>query len=47
MGKERFPTTTRESKYPLVKEFLLYYENKRIKIFDFLAKVEKECCGLC
>jgi hypothetical protein len=46
-GKERISTASREHKCILVKEFILYYENKRIKVFDSSAKGEEEYCGPC
>jgi hypothetical protein len=46
-GKERTPTVTREPKCILVKEFVLYYENKGIKVFNSSAKGKEEYCGLC
>jgi hypothetical protein len=46
-GKERTPTVTREPKCILVKEFILYYESKGIKVFDSSAKGEEEYCKPC
>jgi hypothetical protein len=45
--KERTSTATREPKCILVKEFILYYENKEIKVFDSSAKGKEEYCGPC
>jgi hypothetical protein len=44
-GKERTPTAAREPKCILVKEFILYYKNKRIEVFDSSAKGEEEYYG--
>jgi hypothetical protein len=44
-GKERTPSATREFKCLLVKEFILYYNNKNIKIFDSSVKGKEEYCG--
>jgi hypothetical protein len=45
--KERSPSATRELKCLLVKEFILYYDNKNTKVFDSSAKGAKEYCGPC
>jgi hypothetical protein len=45
--KERTPIGTREPKCILVKEFILYYGNKQIKVFDSSAKGKEEYCGPC
>jgi hypothetical protein len=42
---KRTPTATKQPKYILVKEFILYYENKGIKVFDSSAKRKEEYCG--
>jgi hypothetical protein len=36
--KERTPSPTKKLKCLLVKEFLLYYNNENIKVFDTSAK---------
>jgi hypothetical protein len=45
--KERSPSATKELKCLLVKEFILYYDNKNVKVFDSSAKGAQEYCGLC
>jgi hypothetical protein len=45
--KKRTLFVTRELKCLLVKEFLLYNDNKNIKVFDSSAKGAQEYCGLC
>jgi hypothetical protein len=45
--EERTPTVIREFKCILVKEFILYYENKGFKVFDSSAKGKEEYCGPC
>jgi hypothetical protein len=46
-NKKRTPSGTRELKCLLVKEFILYYNNKNIKVFDSLAKGKEEYYGPC
>jgi hypothetical protein len=45
--KERTPSATREFKCLLVKEFILYYDSKDIKVFDSSARGKEEYCGPC
>jgi hypothetical protein len=45
--KERTKFATREFKCSLVKEFLLYYKNKDITVFDPSAREKDEYCGPC
>jgi hypothetical protein len=45
--EERSPSATRELKCLLIKEFILYYNNKNTKVFDSSAKGAQEYCGPC
>jgi hypothetical protein len=43
--EERTPSATRDIKCLLVKEFILYYDNQNIKVFDSSARGKDEYCG--
>jgi hypothetical protein len=45
--KERTPSASREFKCLLVKDFILYYNSKDIKVFDSSARGKDEYCGPC
>jgi hypothetical protein len=46
-GKAMLKRELQESKCIHVKEFILYYENKGIKVFDSSARGKDEYCGPC
>jgi hypothetical protein len=46
-GKKKNLIVTKEPKCIFVKKFILYYENKRIKVFDSSAKRKEKYCKPC